>query len=131
MGAPEIWAGLAGFMALAVAGFMATHPPAAPLAREETFAWPLSPDEAVERLGCLQCEQVDLHRHLDSTGTWRQAPDLLLEHVHAQLAEIEHLLRTGALDHPDLLPARRFRIACANAANYLAFLSAQAEVEPI
>ena len=87
--------------------------------------------DAVAVLAAEQFRQVAAHAHLDAVASWRQAPSRLLAHLEMQLAEIRLLLPDRA-DIPPLVPvqAARFRVTCANAANYLAFLAAHARRVP-
>lgn len=87
--------------------------------------------DAVASLAGEQFRQIAAHAHLDAVASWRQAPLGLLAHLEIQLAEIGLLLPDRA-DIPPLVPvqAARFRVTCANAANYLAFLAAHARRRP-
>ena len=112
---------------------MNVHPELPPLAfeppRRDTRLG--DPHEAVALLSARQHAEVAAHRHLDPTDTWRQPAHLLLEHAQAQLAELDRLLKKSPLDEAPTVLARRVRITCANAANYIAFLSAKAEADPL
>lgn len=76
---------------------------------------------ATARLIADQFGQLDRHQDLDERAAFQRPPSELLEAAFAQIQELDELLSTAP--PPDRTHTRRIVAACANAANYLAFLA--------
>ena len=80
-----------------------------------------SPYRATVQLVTDQFEQLHRHRDLDERAAFERPPSELLEAAFGQVQELDELL--SVTPAPDRSRARRIVAACANAANYLAFLA--------